>query len=164
MSPFEQSVAFIRSIGIPVTFCTLPGDTFLPGLLIDKGSIRVDPEQLKHPGDILHEAGHVAVVAPQDRALLSGDSIGSRAHRAAEEMMAIAWSYAACKHLDIDPSFVFHDEGYQGGGSNLAEQFAAGSILGVPMLQWAGMSAEPRQAKVLGREPYPAMTCWMRPE
>ncbi|WP_118974736.1 hypothetical protein [Taibaiella koreensis] len=163
MESFERAIAFIRSIGIPVDFCTLSGDTFLPGLQIEHGHIRVDRDRLRHPGDILHEAGHIAVVPPEERQQLCGDTIAQRDNRAAEEMMAIAWSFAACKHLSLDPGFVLHDEGYQGGGSTIVAEFESGHTFGVPMLQWAGMTAEPRQAEALGRAPYPLMTCWLRP-
>lgn len=162
MQPFEKSVAFIRSIGIPVIFRDLPETTFLPGLQIEGGCILVDEERLQYPGDILHEAGHIAVVPPVERTGLTQENVGNRENHAAEEMMAIAWSFAACKHLDIAPAFVFHEQGYQGGGNNIAEQFEAGHTFGVPMLQWAGMTAEPHQSKNIGLAPYPMMTHWLR--
>jgi hypothetical protein len=52
-----------------------------------------DPAQLQHPGDLLHEAGHLAVKSPSDRRL-AGVNLGSDP---AEEMMAIGWSYAAAR-------------------------------------------------------------------
>ena len=60
----ERLVAFVRSIGIDVRTATLPEKTFLPGLDIRNGAILVDAERLTHPGDILHEAGHLAVTDP----------------------------------------------------------------------------------------------------
>ncbi|WP_118953207.1 hypothetical protein [Taibaiella helva] len=163
MEAFEKAVTFLRSIGIPVLFCELSAETFLPGLLIDQGRILVDKALLRYPGDILHEAGHIAVVPPEERSRLTGDTIAARNNRAAEEMMAIAWSFAACRHLSIDPSFVFHDEGYQDGGSAIAKAFGQGHTFGVPLLQWVGMTAEVHKAEALERAPYPAMTHWLRP-
>lgn len=159
---FERSIAFIRSIGIQVTERRIEEETFLPGILISQGGIIVDKDQLQFPGDVLHEAGHIAVVPAADRATLYGPDIATRPERASEEMMAIAWSYAACKHLDIDPYFVFHDDGYQGGGKEMADQFAEGKWFGVPMLQYTGMTAEPRMAEALGRPAYPIMMQWLR--
>lgn len=158
----ERSIDFIRAIGIPVTYRNIPEETFLPGVLIEQGCIIIDREQLQYPGDVLHEAGHIASVPASDRSSLNGASIAERPDRAAEEMMAIAWSYAACKHLDIDPYFVFHNDGYQGGGNHMADQFEQGSILGVPMLQYADMTAEPRQAERLNRPAFPVMIKWLR--
>jgi hypothetical protein len=159
---FERSIAFIRAIGIPVTERRIEEETFLPGILILEGGIVIDKDQLQYPGDVLHEAGHIAVVPGSERATLYGPDIATRPERASEEMMAIAWSYAACRHLDIDPYFVFHDDGYQGGGNQMADQFAEGKWFGVPMLQYVGMTAEPRMAETLGRPAYPAMAQWLR--
>ena len=53
--------AFVRGIGIDVRAEPLPDDTFLPGLDIRHGAIVVDEARLSYPGDLLHEAGHVAV-------------------------------------------------------------------------------------------------------
>lgn len=159
---FSRAVDFVRSLGIPVTYRLLQEETFLPGLLIENGGIVVDLSRLKYPGDILHEAGHIAAVPQSDRATLTADTIGKRPDFAAEEMMAIAWSYAACKHLSLDPYFVFHDEGYQDSGRRIADEFEAGHYFGVPMLQWVGMSAEPHQAQNLRLPAFPAMAKWLR--
>ena len=59
---FQKAVDFIQSIGISVLFREIPEKSFLPGISIKAGEIIVDPEKLKYPGDILHEAGHIAVV------------------------------------------------------------------------------------------------------
>lgn len=159
---WNRIIEFIESIGIKVRYQSLSENTFLPGLLIDKDCICIDMEKLKFPGDILHEAGHIAVVPAADRMDLSADTIIDREHQGAEEMMAIAWSYAACKHLEIDPYIVFHEAGYQGGGNQIADQFGQGSYFGVPMLQFAGMSAEPRMADALGLPAFPMMAKWLR--
>jgi hypothetical protein len=159
---FEKSVDFLRSIGIPVHFRSFDGKSFLPGISIMNGEIVVNRETLKYPGDILHEAGHIAVVPSTDRSTLSEESIAKREMREAEEMMAIAWSYAACVHLQIDGGFVFHDEGYKGGGSYIAESFGNGNYFGVPMLQWVGMALEKKNGADPGKPVYPALLKWLR--
>jgi len=108
MTLFEKAVAFLHSIGIPVHFRSFDGKSFLPGISIVNGEIVVNPDTLKYPGDILHEAGHIAVVPAADRASLNEESIANREMREAEEMMAIAWSFSACVHRHNDPRFVFH--------------------------------------------------------
>lgn len=152
-----KTVDFLRSIGIPVHFRPISYTTFLPGISIEKGEIVIDKEQLKYPGDILHEAGHIAVVPAADRPSLDEHSIAGREQREAEEMMAIAWSYAACVHLAIDASFVFHDHGYKNGGSSIAENFKEGRYFGVPVLQWVGMCRNEKE-----ENGYPKMIRWMR--
>ena len=92
---------FVRSIGIEMRAATLTGPTFLPGLEIRDGAILVDEARLTYPGDILHEAGHIAVADPAERhAPTLSPSPG-------DELATIAWSYAALRHLDIDPAVVF---------------------------------------------------------
>jgi|SRR5688572_10154037 len=153
----HKTLDFLKEIGIPVRMGPIPAKTLLPGLCISNGELLVDMDQLKYPGDILHEAGHIAVVPAAERNSLNEDSIAKRERREAEEMMAIAWSYAACVHLGIDASFVFHDKGYKSGGKAIAENFKAGHYVGVPMLQWTGMTLDPK--KTGG---YPKMIMWLK--
>ena len=157
---FEKCLSFLKNIGIETRFVNIKEPTFLPGLSIESGIILIDLQLLKYPGDILHEAGHIAVVPFADRSLLSATTIGSRDHHQSEEMMAIAWSYAVCIHLEIDPYFVFHDEGYKGGGSYIADNFKNGGYIGLPMLQWKGMAADNKNAAILNVKPYPHMLKW----
>jgi hypothetical protein len=159
---FEKSVIFLRAIGIPVHFRPIVTDFFLPGINIVNGEIVVDMEKLKCPGDILHEAGHIAVVSATERSTLNEHSIAEREQREAEEMMVIAWSYAACVYLGIDAGFVFHDNGYKGGGGSITENFKQGHYFGVPMLQWVGMALEKKDEADPHKPVYPAMLRWLR--
>lgn len=155
--PLTQRLTdFIRGIGIDVRPGTLPDKTFLPGLDIQYGAIVVDEERLAHPGDILHEAGHIAVADPQER------RAPALSPTPGDEMATLAWSYAALRHLDIDPAIVFHPHGYKGDGASLIENFTAGDTVGVPLLQLYGLTVEPRFAAERGVKPYPHMLRWLR--
>lgn len=157
---FDKSILFLNSIGIETRYEKLDEFCFLPGLSIRNGTIIIDMDALKYPGDILHEAGHVAVVTAAERKNLSTAGVEKREHRDAEEMMAIAWSYAACIHLDIDPKFALHDFGYGGGGSHYANCFNNKQYFGLPMLQWKGMTADEKNAVSMNVKPYPHMLKW----
>jgi hypothetical protein len=146
VTPLDRIVTFIREIGLPCRAAPIEDATFLPGIVIADGGITYDPDRLKYPGDLLHEAGHLAVMSPERRQR-ARPNVGKYA---AEEMMAIAWSYAAAVHLGLDPSVVFHEDGYRGGSAALVEAFSRPSPVGVPMLRWLGMT-----------EAYPAMTRWL---
>lgn len=159
---FNKCVEFLNDIGIKTIFRTVQEGSFLPGLSIEEGCIVVNLNSLKFPGDILHEAGHIAVVPTDERNTLDADSIAIRPNNAAEEMMAIAWSYAACLHLKINPYFVFHDQGYKGGGNYIADNFKEKKYFGLPMLQWIGLTSDEQRANELGISPYPAMIKWLR--
>jgi hypothetical protein len=160
-SPITMSIAgFLHEIGLGVHAGALPDATFLPGIRIAHGELIVDEARMRFPGDLLHEAGHLAVV-PAARRHAIHDNVGSDP---AEEMMAIAWSYAAACHLAIDPALVFHEHGYRGGGAALLENFRHGRYVGVPMLQWLGMTMDARQAALHNVAPYPHMLRWLRPD
>lgn len=149
----EKIAIFLTERGIPNRFQSLENDGFLPGLEIEQGTLLIDSEKLKWPGDMLHEAAHIALNAPSTRAAISGKLEVSPA----DEMAALAWSYAAAVALDIDPHIVFHEGGYRNGGTQLVTQFgdvAAGRALvapGVPMLHWYRMCQK-----------FPVMHSWLR--
>jgi len=150
-------VAFLEQIGIPVETDAVPEGSFLPAMAIRNGAVVYDPALLEWPGDLLHEAGHVAVTDPALR-----PALGEVRSDPAEEMAAIAWSYAAALEMDLDPAVVFHEHGYRGGGDSILENFRAGRYFGVPMLEYYGMTLNERSAEECGMTPYPRMLSWLR--
>jgi hypothetical protein len=151
---------FLASIGLEVDLANSPENTFLPGIHVRNGILTVDETKLLYPGDLLHEAGHLAMLPPSQRPYAHGNMGDS----GGLEMSALAWSYAAAIHLGIPPAVVFHEAGYRGGSQSILENFAAGHYVGVPMLEWAGLTAGEKRAKALGIHPYPAMLSWLRQE
>lgn len=150
-------VAFLREIGLTVRWATLDDTTFLPGLHLEPGGLVVDPEKLKHPGDLLHEAGHLAVMLPNQRATTgsnASDDLGN-------EIGAQCWSYAAAVHLGLPPQVVFHPDGYKGCADTLIQNYSS-SMIGVPLLQWMGLTLDAQRAAAEGKPPYPAMQQWLR--
>lgn len=142
---------FFSRIGIQAECVPEVTDFVVPGVSIQAGVLQISEAELLYPGDLLHEAAHIAVVPLADRGSLNNRSIGDRDQAAAEEMMAIAWSYAAALHLNLDPKIVFHDDGYKGGGSWIADTFETGGNIGVPTLEWVGMT-----------DNFPKMSRWVR--
>ena len=157
--PLTARIAgFLRDIGLEVRACALPAETFLPGIRIHRGALLVDEERLLHPGDLLHEAGHLAITPAERRGEL-GDDVGSDL---GEEIGAIAWSYAAAVHLEIDPAVVFHPHGYRGSSRGFLDNFGQGRYVGVPLLQWMEMTLDEKSAREQGAAPYPHMLRWLR--
>jgi hypothetical protein len=151
---------FLVSIGLRVAAVNSLENTFLPGVAIQDGVLAIDEARLLYPGDLLHEAGHLAMLPTNQRAVSDGNVGNDGGH----EMGAMAWSYAAAIHLGIWPDIVFHDAGYHGEARALVENFAAGRYLGVPILEWLGLTATGDKAKALGIDAYPKMLRWLREE
>jgi hypothetical protein len=146
----DHLAGFVRSLGLGVAFGDVADGSFLPGITISQGSVMIDRERLQWPGDILHEAAHVATSPPSRRGALDG----KLSVTPAEEMAALAWSYAAAVQAGIDPHVVFHEGGYKNGGAHLVAQYASGlppGGPGAPMLQWWGMT-----------NAFPKMNLWVR--
>jgi hypothetical protein len=145
----ERMISFLDRIGLSVRTSEISEPSFLPGIAIRGGALVVDESRLLYPGDLLHEAGHLALLPPEARAEIFADA----GVDAGFEMGAIAWSYAAALHLGIDPAVVFHESGYKGASTSILENFAAARYIGVPILQWVGLTTT---------EAYPSMHRWLR--
>jgi hypothetical protein len=158
----QKLIAFIREIGIPVREGRTDGETFLPGIDIADGGLIIDESRLLYPGDLLHEAGHIAVTPASLRSKLSGKVEVPYADPNAIEAAAISWSYAACVHLGLDPRVVFHEYGYHGRSANLLFGFELGVFPGLHDLVSAGMTLNETGAALVGLPPFPAMKKWLR--
>ncbi|MBC3919247.1 hypothetical protein H8L32_17285 [Undibacterium sp. CY18W] len=153
---------FLDRIGVKVIERELLHTTFLPGLDLGPGCIYVDYGRLKYPGDMVHEAGHLAVTPSSQRALIGSAEQDKDWPPQGEEIAAILWSFAAARELDLPLDFVFHGDGYKDDSAWLIETFEAGTYIGLPFLEWAGLSLGAVRAEKEGKEAFPAMIRWMR--
>lgn len=154
-------IGFLREIGIPVVEKTLT-DTFLPGLSLGPNCIYVDFDQLLYPGDLLHEAGHLAVTTPAERLVAGTEAQSPEWPSGGEEIGAILWSYAAAVHLKLPLDFVFHSNGYKNGSEMLMDNFEKGNYIGLPFLEWAGLCLSEERAATTGQKAFPFMLHWLR--
>ncbi len=159
---FEKVSCFLKEIGIDYYVTDEDFDSFLKGIKIENGRLKINPKNLICIGDILHEAGHIACI-PLDLRLSANDDISkSLGEEYTCEMGVIAWSVAAAHHLDIPLSEVFHKEAYKGDAEWLLEQYTSKNYIGLPLLQWMGLTAfedELVEDKIL---PFPKMLRWTR--
>ncbi len=162
VTQLEQIVAFLNSIGVATRQGVVPGDAFLPGIRVTRGALVYDPPTLRWPGDLLHEAGHIATTPAALRGTLDGgiELPGDVGH--ATEAEVSAWAYAAACHLQLDPAVVFHGGGYQGAAPALVATFALGVYPGAPGLAAAGMTHVGAAARAAGLSVYPRMVRWLR--
>ena len=158
----QKALAFINQIGITVIERELAHKTFLPGLDLGPGCIYVDYDRLLYPGDILHEAGHLAVTPAAQRALIGSAQIGDDWPTQGEEIGAILWSYAAALELDLPLEFIFHADGYKDDSAWLTENFQSGNFIGLPFLEWAGLALGEVRASKEAKPAFPSMLQWMR--
>lgn len=153
----SQILGFITEIGLSVhhRVVTVPGA--VPGISLDHGALVVDPTTPFAPGDLLHEAGHLALLPPSMRATATGRlEVGG-----GYELGAMCWSVAASRHLGLSLHVVFHESGYRGDSAHLVETYESGGTIGLPMLEWAGLSWAPGHEPA-GEQPFPAMRRWLR--
>ncbi|MBC3808128.1 hypothetical protein H8K52_12310 [Undibacterium seohonense] len=153
---------FIESLGISIIPRKLEHVTFLPGLDLGPNCIYVDAEKLLYPGDLLHEAGHLAVTTAAQRSAVGSEALELPWPTDGEEIAAVLWSFAAAQHLQIPLEVVFHSDGYKNESQWLIENFQQGQYIGLPFLQWAGLCFDENQAALHQAQPFPVMQKWMR--
>lgn len=158
MSETAAIIGFLASIGIAVREGEVPPETIVPGIRLEQGEIVFDRTKMLYPGDLLHEAGHLAVM-PQSRRCTATESASQDP---GEEMAAIAWSYAAALHIGLDPAVVFHSGGYREGSPAILENFREGRYVGVPLLAWMSLTNVKAHAET--QVVYPRMIRWLRCE
>ncbi len=172
---FEKCKEFLEHIGITVK--VVPGvNGFLDHIRISEGGILIDPISDQVSAHMLHEAGHIAVVPSRFRQGMndnlyksfkemwaysaaldpSDDGIGRHILQSGESE-AIAWSYAAAKHIGIDTMLPF-EIGFNGpaDGAEVHYCLSMNSHFGINGLYHAGMT------KMRGEDRYPKMIRWMQ--
>lgn len=161
--PLPRITTFLHEIGLQVRPGDVPTDSFLPGIRINRGTLVFDALQLKWPGDLLHEAGHLAVTPTSRRAALDGALGDDDPAKEITEVEAIAWSWAALVHLDLPADLLFHPGGYRGSAASLRLSFELGVFPGACRLAQWGMTSVGASALAEGVATYPRMQCWLRP-
>lgn len=174
---FRLCATFLDRIGIPVILS--PGaDGFLPGIRILGGSILVTAADDGLAGDLLHEAGHVAVVPALFRPLIDDDVSGlepafgeyieahpdgfsypedpvCRGIIQSGEQEAAAWSYAAAVAAGIDPWLPF-SKGFNDEGRDVLERMRIRQHYGINGLAAGGMT------RLRGADAFPSMIRWLQ--
>ncbi len=154
---FQIILPFLTKIGIDYQFTTIDKKTFLPGLEIENGTLLIDKEKCLYLGDILHEAGHIAVLTKEERRTTNGD-LGDNG----TEIGVMLWSFAASNFLNLPLEIVFHDTGYKGDAEWMRNNFQNKIYIGLPLLQYYGMCYDEKNAIENNTPPFPYMMNWLR--
>lgn len=158
----EKILQFLKEIEIKIVEKELDDTTFLPGLDLGPDCVIIDRLKLKYPGDILHEAGHLAVTPAKERKHISTEAMPEDWPTQGDEIGAMLWSYAASCHLGLSSEVVFHPNGYKGNSDWLIDSYKNGNYIGLPFLEWAGLTLGNEKALKEGKDPFPAMQQWLR--
>jgi hypothetical protein len=153
MNVTDRIAAFLRDVGIRVEPAELGDDCFLPGIAVERGGLLYDEARLTWPGDLLHEAAHLALAPAALRPQMTGDVAVPGLDLDLLEKAAVPWSYAAALAIGIDPAVVFHAGGYRGQSEGLLRTFGFGVYPGLNILVDAGMTTA---------DVYPRMLRWLR--
>lgn len=156
----DKIIAFLQEIDLVVKRCKISEETFLPGIKIKRGEILVDEDKLTYPGDLIHEAGHIALTPKTEREKLNGNVDEEQNSKDSLESGTILWSWAALTYLELDPEIVFHKGGYRGASEWFIENFTSGNYIGLPLLQW--MELCKHQDSDEDMPGFPHMIKWLR--
>jgi hypothetical protein len=133
---------FIRQIGLEIEERAISETTFVPGITISDGRLIVDQQRMLYPGDLLHEAGHIALIESQYRSRLQANVATSEGGSEGYEIGVLLWSYFAGLKAGIPLTEIFHPQGYKGDSQWLIDQFTDGRYIGLPLLEWMGIAVK----------------------
>lgn len=177
-TPLERTVSFLNQIGIQ-TIMTETAGGFLDHVRIVAGVLHVTPEA--PPSNVLHEAGHVAIVPSPFRVLMDNDvdvGVHEMFERAkakgievspeqwqqmiqVSETEATAWAWAAGKAIGLGDEEIIEDHDYEGDGAIERLRLSLNSHLGIHGLQHAGFCRVRASSPGVGKV-YPELNFWLQ--
>jgi hypothetical protein len=175
----RRVIDFLNEIGLPCSVS--PGvKGFLPGVRIELGTLLVDPNAF--PGDVLHEAGHLATMPGRfrrqasdnidtvlrlmlDTVDFSNPDVGeARAAIQCGDPEATAWAWAAGEHIGLVPGQIIALSHYGGTGGEIREMLRARAYVGIHGLSSAAFCVTRPGAmeKIRGLPAYPKLAMWLQ--
>jgi hypothetical protein len=177
MQDLSVAIKFLQQIGILVV--VEPGaDGFLPHCRIVEGCLLVDP---RCPvSNLLHEAGHLAIIPSIYRAWVSDDIVMGisrmfedamgrglhpdhpliRAVMQTSDREATAWAWAVGNHLGIAEDKIILDSEYEAGGYVIRAELRQRAYPGINGLAHAGFCST--RIPHGGLPVYPQLAFWLQ--
>jgi len=173
-------VRFLNQIGIDASIES-GACGFLEKVRIANGGLKIDPQC--SASNVLHEAGHLAVLPAKIRAsangdldgledLLAGDITSANDPDALEVRAAIncsdpeatAWAWAAGVHLGLSPDAIIRDEEYGGDGASIRLALEHRMYAGIHGLSHGGLCVvRPGPLEqIRGLPAYPKLARWLQ--
>ncbi|MBB4861571.1 hypothetical protein HNP46_000382 [Pseudomonas nitritireducens] len=173
-----QVVDFLTSIGLEVRRVA-EADGFIEDVRITEGRLEITDHC--SPTNLLHEAGHLAVVPARFRHLMSDDidfgtremldiikaeghgpdSFEWRSVAQASEMEAVCWQWAAGQAIGLPEELIILDEDYEGIGREVRAQLITKTHPGIKGLAHADF-CKPRADLPWPGKPYPELNYWLQ--
>lgn len=177
--PLARCLDFFRAIGLPWAW-KRGANGFLDGVEVERGALLIDP--CASASNILHEAGHLAIMPGRFRVNASGDLSAAmeqmfgevdftdpdsgiaRAAIQCGDAEATAWAWAVGVHLRLPPRTVIKDAEYDGTGAFLRTSLRVGAYAGINGLSHAGFCAvrPGSYATARGLPVYPQLAMWLQ--
>lgn len=172
------AMEFLQSIGLPARL--VPGaQGFIDLIRIKQGTLEIDPAC--PVSNLLHEAGHLAVVPQRFRSLMDGNLDDSFAMMfeqlqsldlppddpltiaclQSSECEATAWAWAVGEHLGIPPKARILDDEYSGDGATVRLQLMGCAYFGINGLAHAGFCVT-RARPGVSLPAYPKLAYWLQ--
>lgn len=166
----KRVIDFIEGIGIKVIITDNLNNPFIDDVQIVNGDIHI--KQTTQVSNILHEAGHLAIIPANLRNLANGDldecfeSIFKltshldpehpiqRALIQCSDTEATAWAWALGKNLGIPEELIIRDEDYEGEGGSIRLMLKSKCYFGINGLAASGMTSI---------NDFPKMKVWTQP-
>lgn len=139
---------FFKRIGLPFkivpSYIKDPPNSFFKGCWLDNRKLYFCPKRVQ-VGELLHEAGHLALTPKADWHLIKPGNITTQiplGYLAPIGDAAVeAWDYAAAKSADI-PELAVFTNGFNGAGWQVWESFDERRHPGFVLLRFLGMSSD----------------------
>lgn len=172
--------------GLPVREGTPGASSFMPYVAVERGALVVDLEHA-FAGDLLHEAGHLAVIPGRFRPLASGNLRdvlqATLAHvrenpeglmqwpedptvrqcMQSQEAEAVAWSFASAHHIGLPREMVYAESSPWGDKANRLEADAEETLcrLGAAGLASAGWTSTAPMGPNWPTPQFPKLAFWL---
>ena len=178
-SALIRTVRFLNEIGLR---CEPRAGAagFVAGVVIERGALFFD--DVARASNLLHEAGHLAVVPSRFRPLFNGnvsggqkammaaidfsnpDSSEARAALSCSDPEATAWAWSAGKRVGLAPEEIILDAEYGGDGPSVRAALQACCYAGIHGLAHSGFCVvrPGRLSAIRGLPAYPQLARWLQ--
>lgn len=171
----KNVIDFLNKIGIKCHIVDSVDGGFLKTILIKNGELYLTRKC--KISDILHEAGHLAVLPPKYRMQASGNIIDvlkkmysevdtllpeNEKYMYCEDCEATAWAFACGVYLKIPYNKIIEKRQYQNDGANILFGLKHNSYFGINKLARAGWCSARKMNETENRPLYPKLNKWLQ--